>query len=441
MTDHRREAIATLERKLAATPRVARPREHALLAYQLGLAYAETPREPDGGHLRRALACFAVAAEIFDPAHSPVEHARTLLAAGSARRGLGETGAAVDLFARACGLLDAREGANSAGAAHNDLGLALLDLGDGKGALESFAAALDRFDAVSEDGRRGRAAALHNRGLALAARGGEQDLREALGEYAAALDAVSPEEAPLHTGLAHHSAGVAAMALAEILPPERLTWLRSAVGSFEAARQALARHTFPVHHAVTTYDLGLAWLALGDPRRALVGFEDALLGFDVRTHRPQWQQAYTSLSKVEAQLAAAEPGRSRADHFVALAADLGPAERAALVAGRLHRLLEQPDPVARARVSELALAVARAAEEGVDLPASIIAAVLTALMEIPGRALELALEGWMAAHNTLAGQAARRANEALERAIGEALGGPQRVLVRDRLTSLGYERP
>jgi len=445
VTDLRVDAIASLERQLAATPREVRPHEHAVLVYRLGLAYSETPSGEAGEHLRRALACYDVAAEILDPSHSPVEHARVLLAAGAARRGLGAPSAAADLFGQAARLLDVRQGGNEAGAAHNDLGLARLDGRDVPGAVEAFDAALDRFDVTSEDGRRGTAATLHNRGLAHASTGRVDDLRAALRDYAAALDAVSAEEAPLHVGLAQHSAGVAALALAERSSSEREAWCQSAIEAFTSALDVLARRTFPFHHAVTSYDLGLAWLAAGDALRALVRFEDALLGFDPRTQRPQWQQAYASLSKVEADLATGAPGLARADHFVRLAVEVSPAERQTLVAARLHRLLELPEATARSRISELALAVARCDTGEEDAPdhaaASIIGTVLSSLMEIPGGALELALEAWMAAHATLDGDLLARANGRLEHAVGDALGGPQRVLVRDRLTSLGYERP
>ena len=79
--DHK-AAIEDLEHQLAKTPRASRPHEHAVLAYRLGLAYAESPAGNPAENLRRALAYYDVAAAIFDPRFEPVQHARVLNAAG-----------------------------------------------------------------------------------------------------------------------------------------------------------------------------------------------------------------------------------------------------------------------------------------------------------------------------------------------------------------------
>jgi hypothetical protein len=84
------EAIAGLEAQLKATPRATRPYEHATVAYRLGLAYAESPVGNRAEYLRKALACFDVAAGIYDPRFDPVEHARVLNAAGASHRALGD---------------------------------------------------------------------------------------------------------------------------------------------------------------------------------------------------------------------------------------------------------------------------------------------------------------------------------------------------------------
>jgi len=94
-------AIEGLEAQLRATPRATRPYEHATVAYRLGLAYAENPVGNRGELLRKALACFDVAAGVFDPRFDPVEHARVLNAAGASHRALGDRRKAAELFQKA----------------------------------------------------------------------------------------------------------------------------------------------------------------------------------------------------------------------------------------------------------------------------------------------------------------------------------------------------
>ena len=69
--DHK-AAIEDLTRQLASTSRATRPHEHAVLAYRLGLAYAESPTGNPSETLRKALALYDVAAAIFDPRFEPV---------------------------------------------------------------------------------------------------------------------------------------------------------------------------------------------------------------------------------------------------------------------------------------------------------------------------------------------------------------------------------
>ena len=90
--------IDDLQRQLAATSRATRPHEHAVLAYRLGLAHAESPLGNPAEQLRKALAFYDVAAGIFDPRFEPVQHARVLNAAGAAHRGLGDRAKASELF-------------------------------------------------------------------------------------------------------------------------------------------------------------------------------------------------------------------------------------------------------------------------------------------------------------------------------------------------------
>ena len=101
--DHK-AAIEDLQRQLASTSRASRPHEHAVLAYRLGLAHAESPSGNPAEGLRKALAFYDVAAAIFDPRFEPVQHARVLNAAGAAHRGLGDRRNSAELFEQAVAL-------------------------------------------------------------------------------------------------------------------------------------------------------------------------------------------------------------------------------------------------------------------------------------------------------------------------------------------------
>ncbi len=66
---------------------------------------------------------------------------------------------------------------------------------------------------------------------------------------------------------------------------------------------------------------------------------------------------------------------------------------------------------------------------------------LTVLTELPTENLESALLARLGAHQRLSDTVREAADAALGQAVGDALNGPQRVFVRDFLSSHGYERP
>ncbi|MDP8991992.1 MAG: hypothetical protein M3N31_02915 [Actinomycetota bacterium] len=440
MTD-RREVIEALEAQLAETPRARRPHEHAVIAYRLGLAYAEAPVGSATESLRRALACYDVAAAIFDPRFEPVEHARVLNAAGAAQRAMGERRRAAGLFEKAAQLLEGRERGAERAAALNNLGLARTELGELEAAVEAFDAAVELFDTSSAEGRRGRVSTLHNRGQAHAAMSDEDGLEAALADYEEARADLDPDEAPYHHGLVSHSMGVACSALAGLRPSEREALVKEAIKAFHESLTVFTRGAFPFQYALAKHNLGLAHAALGgvmNLRRALACFEDAVAVLDTRIHADAWRQAYASLERTEKELESTAPGAGRADHFAALVAGSRADDRTALMRERLTRLLELPDPTRRSALAELALASARL---GVDRAREVITAELSALMELPNEYLEVALRARLGAHGLL-GEAEREdADRALDAAIGDALQGPQRIFVRDFLYSLDWERP
>ncbi len=445
-TSDRRKAIEDLEAQLSRIPRASRPYEHAAVAYRLGLAYAEASLGNPTEGFRRALAYYDVAAGIFDPRFDPAEHARVLNAAGAAHRGLGDPGRAASLFDKAAVLLEGRGRDAERAAALNNLGLSLAELGEHDRAVAACDDALPLFDEDTAEGRRGRVATLHNRGMARAAVGTREALAAALADYREAAEQVDVAEAPYHFALVHHSIGVTCSALAGLgsndagaHASQRL--LHEAVGAFTQALAVFRRSDFPQQHAVAKHNLGLALVALGerdDLRRALVCFEDAAAVFDPRQQGAAWQQAYASLQRVEEQLGQHYPGTSRSQHFVTLVASSDEREAVALLRDRLTRLLELPEGIAQGVFIDLALAVTGL---GYDRARSVTARMLDVLMELPNERLAFVLGAILEAHRRLAPEAEEEARAVLDQAVADALVGPQRIWVRDYLYSRGFERP
>jgi tetratricopeptide (TPR) repeat protein len=445
--------IDALEAQLRATPRSLRPYEHAAVAYRLGLAYAESPAGSRAEQLRKALACFDVAAAIFDPRFDPVEHARVLNAAGACHRALGDRRKAAELFEKAAGLFEDRERDDERAASLNNLGLVRTELGLIDEAVSAFDAAADLFDTSTADGRRGRVATLHNRGLAHAALGTDEGLDAALADYEDAQGDLDADEAPYHHGLVHHSIGSALVALARHRPAERARMYDEAVRAFRESLTVFTRLSFPYQHALAKYNLGLALASLADLpaedeggtgkarlqnlRRALASFEDATALLDTRLHADAWKQAYASLARVEEQLAAEVPGVGRPDHFATLLATTTEEERAALLRERYYRLFSLPGTARDRALIELALAAVRVGRYG----GLIMETELLFIMELPHEHQEPALRARFQAHRQLGEEEREAADRALDAAIGAALGAPQRVFVRDFLYSLGWERP
>lgn len=444
MSDHEpAQAIAALEARLAATPRPQRPHEHATVAYRLGLAHAESPIGNPTENLRKALACYDVAATIFDPRYDPVEHARVLNAAGAAHRGLGRNRQAADRFEQAADLLKGHDRAGERAAALNNLGLARAELGDLDAALAVYGEAAAEFDEDTAEGRRGRAAALHNRGLAHAAPGTAEGLEAALGDYAEAGASVDDEEAPYHHGLIAHSIGIASTALAGLRPDHRRRLLTDAISAFERSLGVFTRLAFPYQHALARHNMGRALSATGDVdnlRRALACYEEAVAMLDPRVHRDAWQQAYASLEAVEAELATqpAPPAPGRVGHFAALVAVCDVEERRQLLRERLARLLALPVEAQHGALRELAFA---SVVSGADHGRSHIEAELGVLMELPTESLDVGLAARLDAHSRLAEPDQEPAAIALDLAVGDALGLSQRIAIRDRLATMGFERP
>ena len=438
----RQETIKALEEQLARTPKAQRPHEYAALAYRLGLAYAESTGSQQDG-LRRALSYFDTAGTIFDPRFDPVEHARVLNAAGAIHRQLGNRKKAGELFAKASDLFTGKEGREAElAAALNNLGLVRSEQGDFQGAVEAFDQAVDLFDTSTAEGRRGKVATLHNRGQAHAAQGTREGLEAALADYGEAQSEVDIEEAPYHYALLQHSMGVAFSALANQEPEERVRLLEEAVAAFKESLTIFTRASMPYQFSLAKHNLGLAYVGMGDvanQRRALASFEDTVSMLDTRVHGDAWRQAYASLERVDNDLKVAFPGMTRIEHFVALLAQVKPDERYALLRERLFHFMALPEPQRSQFLTELDLAIARL---GPEKARKLMEDELNVVIELPNERLELSLRARYRAHQEIEDEEERiAADTALDQAIGDALGGPQRVLTRDFLTGIGWERP
>lgn len=439
--DHR-GAIEDLERQLATTSRATRPHEHAVIAYRLGLAHAESPMGNPTEGLRKALAFYDVAASIFDPRFEPVQHARVLNAAGAAHRGLGDPRKAAELFDKAVALFADGGTDNERAAAYNNLGLTRTEIGQPGPAVEAFDAAIDLFDAYTPEGNRGVISTLHNRGQAHSALGTEESLEAALADFEAARGMIDPDENPLHHGMVEHSVGVTCSALAQAREDGRPAFLREAIRAFGNSLEVFTRTAFPYYFALAKYNLGQAFASLGGTanlRRALACFEDALAVFDPRLHAGAWKQTFASLEAVEKQLATTAPEVSRTAHFAALLAVADLEERTMLVRERMFRLLAQPEKISMGAIAELTQAVGRL---GYDDARKVYESILKLVIELPQESQRLSLRAIIEGHRRIDDEDVRLdADRAVDQAIGDALGGPQRVAVRDYMGAEGWDRP
>lgn len=438
--DHK-AAIEDLQRQLASTSRASRPHEHAVLAYRLGLAHAESPSGNPVEGLRKALAFYDVAAAIFDPRFEPVQHARVLNAAGAAHRGLGDRRKAADLFEKAVALFAEGGTQNERAAAYNNLGLCRTELGQADAGVEAFNAAIELFDSYTDEGKRGIMSTLHNRGQAHSSMGTEEGLEAALADFEEARGMIDPDENPLHYGMVEHSVGVTCSALAQQSADGRSAFLQEAIRAFNNSLEVFTRTGFPYYHALVKHNLGLAHESQGGTanlRRALINFEDALAVFDPRLHADAWKQAYASLERVEKELNAREP-KSRTEHFTALLAVADLEERTVVLRERMFRFLALPDPRRTGSIAELVRAIGLMPfEQGRVVYESLMKLVVELPQDTQGLSMKAILEG----HRSIDDDEARvEADRALDQAIADALGGPQRVAVRDFLEGEGWERP
>lgn len=436
--------VARLREQLAAIDDRRDPHEHAVVAYRLGLAHAESPTGDPQQNLGDALRCYDLALVGFDRVYEPVAHARVLNAAAAAMQSLGRVADAAQRFEEASHLLTGRDRDDELAACLNNLGLAHAGLGRSDDAQTAFRRAIETFSPNSDEGRRGKAAALVNNGMVLASLGTSDALAAAIGQYETAVDVVGGDDAPYHAALADHARGVAEMSLAQRLDARQLSdragHLRRAVRAFEESLEFFSRTGFPYQHSLAKHNLAKALSGFGGEKElllALAAVEDAVSILDPRLHRTEWEHAFRTLEEIEGSLGAFHPGRSRRELFVVLLEQSAPDERVSLLTNRLTRLLALPPDARHSAMVELAKASVTAGDHGLEY----IGRELAVLTELPNDHLEAALEARLDANRQLPPDRREDADRALDQAVGDALNGPQRVFVRDFLSSRGFERP
>lgn len=433
--------IDFLRRELVSTPVVSYPIEHGSVAYRLGLAYSEFPGGDPHVNARKALSCFQLAADLFDPDAYPILHARVVNAAGISLRVLGELEKAANLFERAAKALAGKDERQEYAASLSNLGLVKMELGESSQAVVAFDAALGVLE-ISTTEPWVWAALMYNRGLAHAASDTLEGLRRAIEDYRSALKSIDPASATNLYGLIHHSMGVAETSIGLLLTGEdSQAHFHEAIISYNEALDVFVRGDFPFQNALIMHNASVALFGLGgdrDLRKALVNVEQALVIFDPRIHPDPWKRSYSQLHKVEKELAKRFPGITRSDQFAILVSDNSEGEAKALLGDRLNQIFALPPANRMEALLELSSSIARL---GPQLQQQVLEIEFQVLMEFPPERLEEVLRAQLDLHRRLSPSAKEDADKVLDLSIGNALNTPQRVFVRDFLYSVGFVRP
>jgi tetratricopeptide (TPR) repeat protein len=424
------EIIQEMEVRLRKTPKLNKPLEHALIRYQLGLAYVESPIGTRRVNFVKAQESLKEALSLFNPIKQHMEYTRTRNALGVVLRELGKKEDAVEAFREAAERFADSTHRGERGGALNNLGLTLAELGRTPEAVTAYDEALRAFQ--GDPFVRQRISVLYNLGQAHGAPETGDGPERALAIYQQALELADPEQMPDQWALLHHARGVALTGLGRC--PE-------AVEAFRLALKVFTRPRFPLHHALAKNNLGLAYAQVGDRpslRRAVAAFEGALRVFDLRLHRREYKEAYRNLEVAESALTElGEPG-GRADYFARVLEESPDDERLEMLRERIEDYLHFPEPRRSEELTELEGAVLALDELGAW---HVTATWLNVLMELPNEALVAGLHARLAAHEALDPQARKKAEWMLDMVITQELLSPQRVRVRDTLVTMGYERP
>lgn len=447
---------ALLEAELAAADIAADPDTWALAAYRVAMAKSELASNRDD--LADSLKLLEKAGRILTAERAPQEHGRIQTALGNCYRAAGRADLAGEAFNRAANLLAGRAGVAEQAAALVNVGLARAEAGDGSESLTALDEAVDLLtnDDGGENGyehgdeaARTLGAALLNRAQAHQSLASDMHLEAAVADYRAAVNAL-PLESP-QSAMASH--GLATALLEQDRRRNRPG--ASSVGetpplvdqAIAALNQSLAVFTlngFPFQHAIVRHSLAVALQRRGEQARAESESEFeyefaraahhgglALSIFDPRLHQTQWSTANQTITEIEAVLAP----RSRSAAIVDLLAGVDEDERTLLFRERLVPMTEWPEVRSAADLNQMAVALT---ELDTDTYQVVVQSMISVLMELPDRLLELACRSFVAAnHHADTGGYDR----ALDDAINARLFGPQRVRVRDLLEANGWQRP
>jgi tetratricopeptide (TPR) repeat protein len=242
----------------------------------------------DGDAAARAIMALAQAIHAMNPARITAflsSEAQSLYDYGRDRGSNVHLVAAIDL--RREFLRRARQG-DQHGAALNDLGVALVTLGERETGIEKLEEAVSVYRVALEERTRGRvplawATTQMNLGNALARLGeresGTLRLEEAVAAFQAALEEWTRERVPLDWAQAQMNLGNALMRLGE--RESGTAPLEEAVAAYRAALEEWTRERVPLRWATTQNNLGVALRMLGEREGGTARLEEAVAAYRV----------------------------------------------------------------------------------------------------------------------------------------------------------------
>jgi CHAT domain-containing protein/tetratricopeptide (TPR) repeat protein len=246
------------------------------LQNSLGNAYCNLPTEDKSKNLKKAIACYKAALEIFTREDFPVDYAMTQNNLGNAYYDLptGDRGEnlkkAIACYKAALEIFTREKFPVKYATTQNNLGVAYSNLPTGdrgknlKKAIACYKAALEIF--TREDFPVQYAKTQHNLGIAyrnLPTGDRAENLKKAIACYKAALEIRTKEDFPVQYAGTQNNLGVAYY---DLPTGDRGENLKKAIACYKAALEIFTREDFPVQYAKTQHNLGAAYheLPTGD---------------------------------------------------------------------------------------------------------------------------------------------------------------------------------
>ena len=317
--------------KLARYPVDRYPVQHATTQFHLGSALLHA------GDAASALEALTAARTVFARVGMRLETGKATLMLGIALRTAGRLKEATAAFVAAGELLSPLDATTEQAAAAYNLGLVLQDRGDRDGAHAAWDRARELFLAAGYPAQAGAAARDHGASLFTS---GKADAALPLLEQAAALAERAGDDPG--TAAAGNVLGLAHLAAHD--PASAVAVLRRALGF-------VARSVRPADHAMVKANLALAYEQAGDrPRARLAALQAAAAPSAAAPVRAQAQQVLARLpgdpsgdllAVLDDEPREQWPGTLREE--LLRAAELAPADRAAVVGGFLDGVLARPE--------------------------------------------------------------------------------------------------